>query len=162
MGLNQAGELEIRFEYKNLPGGKNEVEADIADQLKTIYGAKNKGDLPNLATTFSVMSALHDLGKINAGFQAYAKALALKVPTDAVPEQPLLAKYIGQYTARNTCDYFIHEDLGGFLKRELDFYIKNEVMRLDDIENAEAPAVEGYLAKIKVIPQDRLQADRIP
>jgi adenine-specific DNA-methyltransferase len=151
VGLNEAGELEIRFEYKNLPGGKNEVESDLADQLKTIYGAKNKGDLPNLATTFSVMSALHDLGKSNAGFQAYAKALALKVPTDAVPERPLLAKYIGQYTARNTCDYFIHKDLGGFLKRELDFYIKNEVMRLDDIENAEAPAVEGYLAKIKVI-----------
>ena len=48
-------------------------------------------------------------------------------------------------------DYFIHKDLGGFLRRELDFYIKNEVMRLDDIENAEAPAVESYLAKIKVL-----------
>jgi adenine-specific DNA-methyltransferase len=48
-------------------------------------------------------------------------------------------------------DYFIHKDLGGFLRRELDFYIKNEVMRLDDIENAEAPAVETYLSKIKVL-----------
>lgn len=151
VGLNEAGELEIRFEYKNLPGGKNEVDPDTEKSLKETYGAKNKGDLPNLATTFSVMAALHDLGKSDARFQAYAKALALKVPTDAVPERPLLTKYIGQYTARNTCDYFIHKDLGGFLKRELDFYIKNEVMRLDDIENADAPAVEGYLAKIKVI-----------
>ncbi len=41
--------------------------------------------------------------------------------------------------------------MGGFLRRELDFYIKNEVMRLDDIENAEAPAVETYLSKIKVL-----------
>jgi adenine-specific DNA-methyltransferase len=48
-------------------------------------------------------------------------------------------------------DYFIHKDLGGFLRRELDFCIKNEVMRLDDIENATAPAVESYLAKIKVL-----------
>ena len=48
-------------------------------------------------------------------------------------------------------DYFIHKDLGGFLRRELDFYIKNEVMHLDDIENANAPAVASYLAKIKVL-----------
>jgi adenine-specific DNA-methyltransferase len=41
--------------------------------------------------------------------------------------------------------------LGGFLRRELDFYIKNEIMRLDDIENAEAPKVEQYLSKIRVL-----------
>ncbi|MBF0234014.1 MAG: hypothetical protein HQK65_13400 [Desulfamplus sp.] len=39
----------------------------------------------------------------------------------------------------------INKDLSGFLKRELDFYIKNEVMHFDDIENADAPAVENYL-----------------
>src|SRR5207245_2181424 len=36
-------------------------------------------------------------------------------------------------------------------RRELDFYIKNEVMRLDDIESAAAPKVEQYLGKIKVL-----------
>jgi adenine-specific DNA-methyltransferase len=41
--------------------------------------------------------------------------------------------------------------LGGFLRRELDFYIKNEVMHLDDIENETAPRVEQYLSKIKAI-----------
>ena len=56
-----------------------------------------------------------------------------------------------RYTARNTFDYFIHKDLGGFLRRELDFYIKNEVMHLDDVENETAPRVEQYLSKIKVI-----------
>jgi len=56
-----------------------------------------------------------------------------------------------RYTARNTFDYFIHKDLGGFLRRELDFYIKNEVMHLDDIESDTAPRVEQYLSKIKVI-----------
>ncbi len=56
-----------------------------------------------------------------------------------------------RYTARNTFDYFIHKDLGGFLRRELDFYIKNEVMHLDDIESETAPRVEQYLSKIKVI-----------
>jgi adenine-specific DNA-methyltransferase len=41
--------------------------------------------------------------------------------------------------------------LGGFLRRELDFYIKNEVMHLDDIEHDTVPRVEQYLSKIKVI-----------
>ena len=34
---------------------------------------------------------------------------------------------------------------------ELDFFIKNEVMHLDDIEDETAPRVEQYLAKIKAI-----------
>ena len=41
----------------------------------------------------------------------------------------------GDILRRNTFDFFIHKDLGNFLRRELDFYIKNEVMHLDDVEN---------------------------
>ena len=37
------------------------------------------------------------------------------------------------------------------MRRELDLYIKNEVMHLDDIEHESAPRVEQYLSKIKVI-----------
>jgi adenine-specific DNA-methyltransferase len=62
-----------------------------------------------------------------------------------------LRVHLDRYTARNTFDYFIHKDLGGFLRRELDFYIKNEVMHLDDVENESALRVEQYLSKIKVI-----------
>jgi adenine-specific DNA-methyltransferase len=62
-----------------------------------------------------------------------------------------LEAHLKRYTARNTFDYFIHKNLGGFLRRELDFYIKNEVMHLDDVENETAPRVEQYLSKIKVI-----------
>jgi len=62
-----------------------------------------------------------------------------------------LEAHLKRYTARNTFDYFIHKDLGGFLRRELDFYIKNEVMHLDDVENETVPRVEQYLSKIKVI-----------
>ncbi len=58
---------------------------------------------------------------------------------------------MNDYTARNTFDYFIHKDLSKFLRRELDFFIKNEVMHLDDIEEESTPRVEQYLSKIKVI-----------
>jgi len=62
-----------------------------------------------------------------------------------------LEGHLRRYAARNTFDYFIHKDLGGFLRRELDFYVKNEVMHLDDIESETAPRVEQYLSKIKII-----------
>ena len=87
------------------------------------------------------------------GFDEWIKELSQPVPTKANPERTLLEKHLAQYTARNTFDYFIHKDLGGFLKRELDFYIKNEVMHLDDIEEESVPRVEQYLSKIKVIRQ---------
>lgn len=81
----------------------------------------------------------------------YVTALMTPAPTEVEKDRTLLEKYLAQYTGRNTMDYFIHKDLGGFLRRELDFYIKNEVMRLDDIESADAPRVEAYLAKVKVL-----------
>ena len=62
-----------------------------------------------------------------------------------------LEAHLRRYTARNTFDYFVHKNLGGFLRRELDFYIKNEVMHLDDVENETVLRVEQYLSKIKVI-----------
>jgi adenine-specific DNA-methyltransferase len=67
------------------------------------------------------------------------------------PGYSRLEGHLKRYTARNTFDYFIHKDLGGFLRRELDFYVKNEVMHLDDIESETAPRVDQYLSKIKVI-----------
>lgn len=146
--FNDSGELVVNFEYKSLPGGKNEVKPETEKALKEKFGKSlNKGDMPNLAIALKITESVSQIDKESD----YISALNLYAPTDKIPNRPLLTKYINQYTARNTRDYFIHKDLGSFLKRELDFYIKNEVMRLDDIENADAPAVESYLAKIKVM-----------
>ena len=83
--------------------------------------------------------------------KGFLRGLQLPAPTDSQKKRTLLGKHLQKYSARNTMDYFIHKDLGGFLRRELDFYIKNEIMRLDDLENAEAPKVEQYLVKIRVL-----------
>lgn len=63
----------------------------------------------------------------------------------------LLEKHLKGYVAKNTFDYFIHKDLRGFLTRELDFYIKSEIMHLDDLDTGNEARVETYLAKIKAI-----------
>ncbi|GAA0567933.1 DNA methyltransferase [Halomonas salifodinae] len=94
-----------------------------------------------------IMAAL----RMTDGVAAYRDGLATRAPTDKQKERTLLGKYLQQYTARNTMDYFIHKDLGGFLSRELDFYIKNEILRLDDIDNAGLLVVEQQLKKIQVL-----------
>jgi adenine-specific DNA-methyltransferase len=63
----------------------------------------------------------------------------------------ILQKHLRNYTKKNASDYFIHKDLGGFLRRELDFYIKNEVMYLDDVDSRPADYLEKELRKIKAI-----------
>lgn len=63
----------------------------------------------------------------------------------------LMMKHLKGYVAKNTFDYFIHKDLGGFLTRELDFYIKNEIMHLDDLDTASEARVNTYLAKVRAI-----------
>lgn len=131
--LTEAGELIINFEYRSDP--------QKTSQENTWRDTKNTEAVETIFNTLRDMPAVED----------FLRGFELIAPTEKKKERTLLEKYIYQYTARNTRDYFIHKDLGAFLKRELDFYIKNEVMRLDDIENADAPKAEDYLAKIKVL-----------
>ena len=63
----------------------------------------------------------------------------------------LLRKHLDAYVAKNTFDYFIHKDLRGFLTRELDFYIKSEIMHLDDLDTDNEARVETWLAKVKAV-----------
>ncbi len=70
-------------------------------------------------------------------------------PTKANPKRTLLDKHLMQYTSRNSFDYFIHKDLGGFLNRELDFYIKNEMLFLDDIMDSPIK-YEEVMGKVKI------------
>jgi adenine-specific DNA-methyltransferase len=117
------GELVIRFEFR--PDAQ-----------------KRRQDALNAHATKTVLEA--------SATAKWLFALAALDPSEADPDRAVLAKHLKDYTARNTFDYFIHKDVGPFLRRELDFFIKNEVMHLDDIESASVPRVEQYLSGIKV------------
>lgn len=118
------GELVICFEYR--PDAHKRKQADLnAEAVKRILLAQ--------------------------AAREWLVGLAANLPMEKNQERTALDKHLADYTARNTFDYFIHKDLGGFLRREIDFFIKNEVMHLDDIESEVAPRVEQYLARIKAI-----------
>ena len=70
-------------------------------------------------------------------------------PTQANGERTLLAKHIERYTAKNSFDYFIHKDLGGFLRRELDLYLNTEALSLDDLEQGDIFRFDRALARVQ-------------
>ena len=77
--------------------------------------------------------------------------LAAPSPTEAEPERTLLARHVERYTAKNSFDYFIHKDLGGFLRRELDLYLASEVLNLEDVERGDALRLDRALARVRAI-----------
>ncbi|MBR4626102.1 MAG: site-specific DNA-methyltransferase [Ruminococcus sp.] len=79
------------------------------------------------------------------------QALLAPIKHEKEKEYDLLKRHLNAYVAKNTFDYFIHKDLKGFLYRELDFYIKNEIMHLDDLDTSDEKRVETYLAKVRTV-----------
>lgn len=61
-------------------------------------------------------------------------ALSATIEQKEDQEISLLLKRLRHFTRRNTTDYFIHRDLEGFLKREIEFYLKDQVLHLGDLE----------------------------
>lgn len=125
--LNDAGdELTVWFEYAIMDSKAKQ------DKLNT----EAHGDI--LANT-----------KVDT---AWATLLKHPAPTEKQADRDLLRKHLDTYTQKNTADYFIHKDLGKFLNNELDFYIKNEVMHLDDVVNSSGfIEIERQLALIKCL-----------
>ena len=111
------------------------------------YQAVGKGVKQDALVAKAVTTVLND-----AVVKSRWLDLGARTPTENNPQRTLLEKHLQDYTTKNTADYFIHKDLGGFLRRELDFYIKNEVMHLDDVQNAEAFAdIEKSLRMIQCL-----------
>jgi len=133
----EGGDLLIRLNYRPDPeksGQKAKWQEKRNDQ-----------------TAETVLAALADTtGDHQALAGEYRAVLARDVHKGKDKKQPLLGRYLARYTASNTMDYFIHKDLGGFLRRELDFYLKNEVLKLDDFVGSEDGAVQAGISESQV------------
>jgi len=117
------GELIIRFVY------------DIPDDKKVKWAVAN-------------LAAISDA--ITKQFKDWYHLLA-PAPGGKKEKCSILEKHLNAYFAKNTFDYFIHKDLRSFLTRELDFFIKSEVINLDDIDTTDEKRADSYLAKVRAI-----------
>jgi len=120
--LEENGELFIRFEYKVDEEGKKQSALNEA-AVQSILAAATEG---------------------------WKRELATLAPTESNSRRTMLEKHLTDYTAKLSFDYFIHKDLGGFMRRELDFFIKNEILFIDDLD---ADHIKGTISKVKVIKE---------
>ena len=58
---------------------------------------------------------------------------------------------LAEMTEKNRRDFFIHKNLREFFVRELDFYIKNEVLKLDEVFGSKEDEVIKRLTVAKVV-----------
>jgi adenine-specific DNA-methyltransferase len=99
-----------------------------------------------------IAEAVPTIEKAAAKMPEVLTALAVEKRRDA-DGQPIsmLAHHLRVYTRKNTSDFFIHKDLQGFLERELDFYLKNEVLNVDELEVAGESRAEGWFQLLRTI-----------
>jgi len=142
--------LTIYFEYRPL------TEEEEAHYLGVYNAQQSRSGRRKTLDRSALCVALE------AGVLAGLDDADLKARLAAVPEgktSSILGRHLNHYTARNTMDYFVHKDLGGFLRRELDFFLKNEVLRIDDVVRDESGEVMAHvLTRMRVVRQI---ADRI-
>jgi adenine-specific DNA-methyltransferase len=131
-----ARQLVIPFEYRPL-----------TEQENISYGQKNQQE----AILAEALERIPKRLSLKTAAPALAALTAEKRKTGDGQPVTYLEHHLRQYTRRNTSDFFIHKDLKGFLSRELDFYLKNEVLNLDEVEAAGEGRAEGWFQMMRVI-----------
>lgn len=116
----EKNELNIYFEYRGLTGNEEEK-----------FGQRAKQEVIN---KYIVETLREKLGKDTKTAILFS-------------DENGIEKHLNRYTKRNTRDYFIHKNLKEFLEKELDFYIKNEVLSLENLQVLEK---SDYYEKIRL------------
>ena len=130
----EAKRLDLPFEYRPL-----------TEQEGITYGKKNQQEA---IITKAVAEIPKQLDEVPDALAALTGEIRRKDDGQAVS---FLEHHLRQYTRRNTSDFFVHKDLKGFFSRELDFYLKNEVLNLDEMEAAGEDRAEGWFQMMRVI-----------
>ena len=129
----ETDEICIPFEYRPLTDEEKKRYSGQKQQDKIIDAAEPE-IMGKLTNHYDAMSALdHQIDDITT-----------------------LKKHLRTYTRRNTADFFIHKDLKQFLNRELDVYIKNEVLPLSSLIFEDTNFQEDSLTKINWIETAKL------
>ena len=134
---SETDELCIPFEYRPL-----------TDDEKQDYGKRTQQE--KIQEKINKESKRQILEQISDNFKVHA-ALEENIGT-----KTLLEKHFEDYTRCNTADFFIHKALKQFLNRELDVFIKNEVLPLSLLIFKDMNFQEDNLSKVGWIETAKL------
>lgn len=135
VGLNEQEKvLSIAFEYRPL------TEAEEKEHGRTEQ--QKPQDSLNEAAEKKILGRVADA----------SLKVALARPEGA-NGRSLLLKHLTRFTRKNTADFFVHKDLRGFLRREVDFFIKNEVLLLDELIAGGEEDLRQHVQRGRVVRQ---------
>ncbi len=123
-------EIEIIFEHRFL----SEEDLDFYNLSKR--SQKKTKEISILDKNFNVI--IEQLNKMGDILKPITQSKKLK-------------ENLFQYVSKNDMDYFIHKNLKDFLRKELDFYIKNEVVDMDEWLSHDENNIRDIRNKIKAI-----------
>lgn len=131
--------LTVWFEYR-------EITKEETEKWLTIYSSVEK---PRKTIDRQALCIAYDEW-IRKNVTDHVKQVLSVVPKNK--DRSTLYYKLNHYTAKNSTDFFIHKDLQGFLERELEYYLKQEVIRVDDfIEDDSEQAISVALTRAKVV-----------
>lgn len=175
---------EVEFTLKNAVQLKNneKEQKDWARKFKLWNGVMEPGEEPapdfvpvqieedgvlHIYFTYELMKKKGNEQKTlnNATYATLADIIQAKYKDDyldllvimAGNDKEELRRHINRYTTKNSSDYFIHKNLGDFLRRELDFYLKNEIIHVSDLDYNNLRRTLAEAKTIKAVGEEIIQ-----
>ena len=71
--------------------------------------------------------------------------------TETQDEKTIIEKHLYKYTRKITSDFFIHKNLKEFLERELDYFIKTEVLDIEVFDTEKERYFDRHITRSKVV-----------
>ena len=132
----------IQFAYRSITEEEDERLLERYNEGKSKSNQRKTNDRSTIvaATTEQILYAIDDATvRTNLG-----------QPEEGKEKSPL-RRHLNRYTAKHTADYFVQKDLGGFLRGQLEFFIQNEVLQLDDVLEASERRRTHQVDRAKVV-----------
>jgi adenine-specific DNA-methyltransferase len=132
----------VRFEFVSADVEKDNIKGD-----KRFLVPKDEPEVNDKQVTFFFEyrpltgDEAKRYGK-NAQLEIIEEKLTVLLPKlkGMAANKDQLQKHMKRYATKNTSDFFVHPNLGEFLRGELDFYLKNEFLEPDALTSPEALA----------------------
>lgn len=144
---NAFKELQLRFHFRQA------TTDDWTDNEKSKATETAAKKPPTQEALYSIAEAslLDEAGQLPDEWKALLQKPYIKYD-GKLADYSVLKAHLDKYSKGGTFDYFIHKNLGAFLKNELDFYIKNELLNWTDLATLKnhTTRLSAILSKVEV------------
>ena len=121
--------MTIRFQYR-------QITEDEADDYVEAYNEATGDDRSSFAHMTPAMRCDALEGRILGHVEDAGTERILTAEKDDDATSTVLKSHLTRYVSENSMDYFVHKDLEKFLEGELDFFLQNEVLDVDELIKA--------------------------